>query len=152
MKEICSRLDFLLYLFLISVYICSTLVKYHYLGNDRLWKNWYTDILLNLFDQAVARAESFKPPPAERRMTRSISCVSNMKITRIGDQDRLRPSLFQSRGVHLKRDRSLTCDNVVRHRQVSQQVAKIFHVFANIFSFLQTYFTHVFIKSLRFCW
>ena len=76
-------------------------------------------------DQAVARAESFKPKQqplepvrqvAERRMTRSISCVSTMKIP--GDRDRLRPGLFQSRGVHLKRDRSLNCDNTVRHRQV----------------------------------
>ena len=70
-------------------------------------------------DQAVARAESFKPPPVtERRMTRSISCVSNMKMTGL-ESDRSRPSLFQSRGVHLKRDRSLNCENVTRHRQVS---------------------------------
>ena len=70
-------------------------------------------------DQAVARAESFKPGPGppERRMQRSISCVSNLKIAGV-DGDRSRPSLFQSRGVHLRRDRSLTADNATRHRQV----------------------------------
>ena len=68
-------------------------------------------------DQAVARAESFKPGPPERRMQRSISCVSNLKIAGV-DGDRSRPSLFQSRGVHLRRDRSLTADNATRHRQV----------------------------------
>ena len=59
-------------------------------------------------DQAVERAESFKPRPgpAERRMVRSISCVSNIRPT----TDRGRPALFQGRGVMLRRDRSLTSE------------------------------------------
>jgi len=53
-------------------------------------------------DQAVARAESFKPK-VERRMMRSISCISNVR-------DLERRPVFQGRGVQLRRDRSLTCD------------------------------------------
>ena len=53
-------------------------------------------------DQAVARAESFKPK-VERRMMRSISCISNVR-------DLERRPVFQGRGVHLRRDRSLTFD------------------------------------------
>jgi len=53
-------------------------------------------------DQAVARAESFKPR-VERRMMRSISCISNTR-------DLERRPVFQGRGVQLRRDRSLTFD------------------------------------------
>jgi hypothetical protein len=53
-------------------------------------------------DQAVARAESFKPK-VERRMMRSISCISNVR-------DLERRPVFQGRGVQLRRDRSLTYD------------------------------------------
>ena len=72
-------------------------------------------------DQAVARAESCKPKTPERRMVRSISCVSTLKTPGPEAPDidrRLQGSRFQSRGVHLKRDRSLNCENTTRHRQV----------------------------------
>ena len=75
-------------------------------------------------DQAVERAESFKPRPgpAERRMVRSISCVSNMRL----HTDRDRPALFQSRGVMLRRDRSLAGETAPLRRQVtcSQSVSQ----------------------------
>ena len=75
-------------------------------------------------DQAVERAESFKPRagPAERRMVRSISCVSNIRLT----TDRDRPGLFQGRGVMLRRDRSLTGETAPVRRQVtcSQSVSQ----------------------------
>ena len=63
-------------------------------------------------DQAVERAESFKPRPGppERRMVRSISCVSNMRLH--SHADRARPGLFQGRGVMLRRDRSLTSETI----------------------------------------
>ena len=76
-------------------------------------------------DQAVARAESFKPKTPERRMVRSISCVSTLKTPGPEAPDidrRLQGSRFQSRGVHLKRDRSLNCENTTRHRQVCVSV------------------------------
>ena len=97
-------------------------------------------------DQAVARAESFKPPhqaaaavsrpspvagagagpgpgagAGERRMVRSISCVSTMKVEGREGRGQPGPGRFQGRGVHLKRDRSLNCDNVTRHRQVGEE-------------------------------
>ena len=66
-------------------------------------------------DQAVERAESFKPRPVERRMVRSISCVSNMRL----ETERGRAGVFQGRGVMLRRDRSLTSDTSTR-RQVTR--------------------------------
>merc|ERR550519_951762 len=65
-------------------------------------------------DQAVARAESFKPV-VERRMMRSVSCISNVR-----DLDR-RP-VFQGRGVHLRRDRSLTYDAARNQAHCSEQI------------------------------
>ena len=82
-------------------------------------------------DQAVARAESFKPKTPERRMVRSISCVSTLKTPGLEAPDidrRLQGSRFQSRGVHLKRDRSLNCENTTRHRQVG-----VGSLFANLY-------------------
>ena len=69
-------------------------------------------------DQAVERAESFKPRAGapERRMVRSISCVSNI---RLHNTDRERPALFQGRGVMLRRDRSLTGESAPVRRQVT---------------------------------
>ena len=78
-------------------------------------------------DQAVERAESFKPRPGppERRMVRSISCVSNIRL----HTDRDRPALFQGRGVMLRRDRSLTGETTsptspVRRQVTSQSVSQ----------------------------
>ena len=75
-------------------------------------------------DQAVERAESFKPRPGpgpgppERRMVRSISCVSNIRL----HTDRDRPALFQGRGVMLRRDRSLTGEATSPTSPVRRQV------------------------------
>ena len=103
-------------------------------------------------DQAVARAESFKPPhqtaaavsrpspgpgagagagagAGERRMVRSISCVSTMKVEGREGRGQPGPGRFQGRGVHLKRDRSLNCDNVTRHRQVGEEFFTFFASF-----------------------
>ena len=74
-------------------------------------------------DQAVERAESIKPRPAERRMVRSISCVSNIRLP---STERSRPGLFQGRGVMLRRDRSLTCDTTTR-RQVTTHTLHTSH-------------------------
>ena len=74
-------------------------------------------------DQAVERAESIKPRPAERRMVRSISCVSNIRLP---STERSRPGLFQGRGVMLRRDRSLTCDTTTR-RQVTTHTLHTLH-------------------------
>ena len=107
-------------------------------------------------DQAVARAESFKPPhqtaavsrpgpgsavagagAGERRMVRSISCVSTMKVEGREGRGQPGPGRFQGRGVHLKRDRSLNCDNVTRHRQVKEKnYLRFLPVLLYLFDFL----------------
>ena len=85
-------------------------------GVDETRKEFTKEVSI---DQAVARAESFKPV-VERRMMRSVSCISNVR-----DLDR-RP-VFQGRGVHLRRDRSLTHD--AARNQVLGSSPKICAVF-----------------------